>query len=201
MSPAAPPFDAVLVLGKGLGSEPERALRELRARAAAASAAARAGVLPIYSLEARLKQQIRPGCEIMADLLLELGVPMARIRRRQLSYSTVDEALHMRQLAGVHGVQRVLVVTSAYHVARSRRLFHRIMGPERAAVHGSLGLLSMAEPEEREWILAGEPHQATLRGEGRVERLLTTAETLARPLSARLALHLESRAGRWLRRP
>jgi len=189
------PFDAVLVLGKAVGREPPRCHRELKARAAAASAAHRAGAGTVISLEARLRGQERAGSAIVAEHLAALGVPAARVVLRQSSRSTRDEAIQGAALAEELGLRQLLVVTSAYHVPRARQIFDEVAGRDRATVHGTMGLLRFANPTERGWILDGEPCASTIRSEGRVEAGLLAAEAALGWLPSRLRWALESRAG------
>ncbi len=189
------PFDAVLVLGKGLRRDRERGLRELRARSAAASAAVRAGAGRALSLEAKLEGQDREGSAIVAENLATLGVPAEKTVLRQRSRSTRDEAVLARDLARELGIQRLLVVTSAYHVPRSRQLFEEVLGPRAVSVHGTAALLALANDAERRWILAGEPTIATMAAEARIERLLLTAEAALAPLPRPLRWKIESFAG------
>ncbi len=189
------PFEAVLVLGKAEGRDAERCRRELRARAAAASAAQRAGATTVLSLEARLRGQPRAGSAIVADHLAALQVPTDRVVLRETSRSTRDEAVQAAALVEQLGLGPLLVVTSAYHVPRARMIFAEVLGGRRATVHGSMGLYALANAREREWIVAGEPDTDTLRREGRIERLLLAAEATIGMLPRGLRWRLESTAG------
>ncbi|GDX83291.1 hypothetical protein LBMAG42_51020 [Deltaproteobacteria bacterium] len=190
-------FDAVLVMGKELRRDPERARRELRARAAAASAAVRAGASFVASLEAKLAGQDESGCDLMFDLLRELGVPEAAIVRASLTRSTREEAVLGTSLFEERGVQRGLVLTARYHVPRTRRLFREAHAP--AEVHAPEGLWRWANERERAWIREGEPDAAAMGAEGRTEALFSLLEGALRPLPVALAGMIEIRAGAWLR--
>ncbi len=189
------PFQAVLVLGKAMGREPQRADRELRARAAAAAASQRAGAHMVLSLEARLRGQERAGSAVVADHLSTLGVPAGRMVLREISRSTRDEALHAASVQQELGLGPLLVVTSSYHVPRARQVFGEVLGAQRATVHGTMALYSLANATERQWILAGEPSHDTLCREARVERGLQAAEASIALLPAGLRWRLESWAG------
>jgi len=189
------PFEAVLVLGKAEGRDAERCRRELRARAAAASAAQRAGATMVLSLEARLRGQPRAGSAIVADHLTTLQVPSERVVLRETSRSTRDEAVHAATVIDELGLGPLLVVTSAYHVPRAKHIFREVMGDRRATVHGSMGLYALGNATEREWILQGEPDADTLRHEGRVERLLLAAEASIGMLPRQVRWRMESWAG------
>lgn len=190
-------FDGVLVLGKELRRDPERARRELAARAAAAAAAVRAGAPFVATLEAKLDGQAESGAALMRGLLLELGVPAAKLLVRDVSRSTREEAWIGTAVFAEHRVRRGLVITAGYHVARSRRLFAEALAP--AEVHAPMALWRWADARERAWIAAGEPDAAALQAERRVELTFGALETCLRPLPVGLRTMLEVRAGGWFR--
>ncbi len=189
------PFQAVLVLGKAVGQDAERCHAELRARAAAASAAYRAGARTVLNLEAKLRRQEQAGSDIVAEYLDALGVSASDIVLRQTSRSTRDEAVQAAALVEQLGLAPLLVITSAYHVPRARRIFEDVLGPQQVSVHGTMAPYALANPTERAWILAGEPTIGTMRRERRVERGLLAAEASLRMLPAGLRWRLESWAG------
>lgn len=191
------PFDGVLILGKHLGRDTERRTLELRARAAAASAAIRAGARQVATLEALLTHQPRSGSTIVVEWLRELGVPDSAIYARDWTCSTREEVVRGVAWFRENDFARGLVITAAYHVERTRRLF-RQAGFE-AIIQTPEGLWRFANPKERAWIAAGAPSEATLRAEGRVEALLSTAELLVRSLPGPIRDDVEIRAGRALR--
>lgn len=206
-------FDAVVVLGKEMRHEPERAMRELRARAAAAAAVHRATGATIATLEARLRGQARTGSQIVADLLSELGVSSTAVYREDQTRSTREEVARTLDLTAARSWKRILVVTARYHIPRVRRLFTDEIGAtgrrapladrgdQRAcihvAVHGPPAVLRCASEVERSWILAGEPSDATMRQECRAELVLSTLARAIQPLPFRR--ELEVQAGAWLR--
>ncbi len=192
-------FDAVQILGKELRRDPERALRELRARSAAASVALRRGARFALSLEAPLRGQREAGSQIVARLLAELGVPEQVILLDETTRSTREEALHGCRWAEQRGWGRVLVVTTAYHVPRARRQFEEAFGPGRVAVHAPEALLRGATPLERRWIEAGSPTADAFRAELAIEALLANLARGVSLLPSRLRWELEVRAGAALR--
>lgn len=56
---------------------------------------------------------------------IERGVPRERIAVIGAVGNTADEAEQLRRYAAQHGIKRVLLVTSAWHMPRSMRLFKR----------------------------------------------------------------------------
>lgn len=191
------PFDGVLILGKHIGRDTGRRTFELRARAAAASAAWRAGARQVATLEALLTQQPRSGSTIVVEWLRELGMPEDAIYARDWTCSTREEVVRGVAWFRENDFRRGLVITASYHVERVRRLF-RQAGFE-AIIQTPEGLWRFANARERDWIVAGTPSDATLRTEGLAEAVLSTAELLVRPLPPVLRDDLEIRAGRALR--
>ncbi|MFZ5477888.1 MAG: YdcF family protein, partial [Myxococcota bacterium] len=180
--------------GKELRRDPERARRELAARAAAASAAWRAGAPFVATLEARLRGQHASGSAIVVDLLDRLGVPREAVVVDERTRSTREEAVAGTELFGARGCRRPLVVTARYHVPRARRLFDDVGGGF-AAVFPPEALWRFANATERAWIAAGEPDARAMADECRVEAVLSTlARTLA-PLPVPVRSRVEIAAG------
>lgn len=165
-------FDAVMILGKELRRYPDRAMRELRARSAAASVALRHGVGCAVALEAPLVGQDRAGSAVVCDLLGELGVAPQRVVRDERTRSTREEAVEARRLCRERGWRRLLVVTAAYHGPRAFRHFEEALGPGRFALTSPGGLLRGATPTERLWIEQGEPDAQAWAEERPAERVL-----------------------------
>jgi uncharacterized SAM-binding protein YcdF (DUF218 family) len=188
------PFDAVLIFGKHVGEDPDRNGRELRARAAAAAAAWRAGCPRIATLEARLRGQEDSGSTLVTRWLHELGVPDSAIYARDWTCSTREEVVRGAAWLQETGARTALALTARYHVERVRRLFAEagvivtVQTPE--------GLWRDANPTERAWIDAGVPDADTLRREGAVELRFALLEALVRPLPYRIRADLEIAAGR-----
>ncbi len=189
--------DAVLIMGKELLRDPERARRELAARAAAASAALRCGAEVIYTLEARLRGQERSGSHIVREYLLELGVPEDRIVARAQTRCTREEAREGAALVRSRGHRRLGVITASYHVPRTRLYFSRELGPGQFEVVAPENFIQRARPAERVWIEAGTPSAQTLEREGRLESALLLAGRIAGRLPA--GRRLEAAAAALLR--
>jgi hypothetical protein len=188
-------FDAVMILGKELRRYPERARRELAARAAGASVALRHGVPRVVALEAPLVGQDRAGSAVVCELLAELGVPADRVLRDERTRSTREEAVEARRLCLEQGWRRLLVLTAAYHGPRAFRQFEEALGPGRFALTTPSALLRGAGPAERAWIEAGEPDAQAWAEERRVERLLGAMAAGLAWLPAPLRWQVEVQAG------
>lgn len=191
------PFDAVLVLGKELRRDPERARRELRARAAAASAAWRHGARRIYTLEARLRGQEQSGSALVASYLAELGVPAEALVVDNQTRSTREEVVEAGRRFAADGVARPLAITARYHAHRAQRLFDE--EGLRAAVQTPEGLWRFADARERAWIREGEPDEAVMAAEARIERLIGLFGLPLAPLPLAVRRRAEIQAGSWLR--
>ena len=192
-------FDGVLVLGKELRRDRGRALRELRARSAAAAIALRQGAAAVASLEAPLVGQEQAGSAIVAAFLRELGVPQQSIILAEQTRSTREEAIAGCAMARDRGWRRTLVITARYHVPRARMLMEEHFGRSAVSVHAPEALLRAATATERAWILAGSPSAAALAAEAPVERVLHGLARVLRPLPDALRWSLEVRAGAALR--
>jgi uncharacterized SAM-binding protein YcdF (DUF218 family) len=189
--------DALLVLGKELRRDPERARRELAARSAAAAVAWRCWRSPILALEGVLRGQEEPGCDIVRRELVALGVPADQITARPWTCSTREEVLRSVELLDQVKGRRMLAITAAYHVPRTRRYFRQIQRPVRVA--SPEAFLRGATQQERQQILAGTPDAHTLELERQTERKLDRMEALVGFLPDSVAWRLEVRSGRWFR--
>ncbi len=190
-------MDGILVLGKELRGDPERARNELGARAAAASVAWRHSGGQVFTLEGVLRGQGRAGCEIVREMLIELGVSEADIVPKPWTCSTREEVLLSKKLLEEADGHSLGVVTSAYHVPRSRRYFNQcgVAG----WVHAPEAFLKRATAQERAWILSGTPSAEALMEEEEVERRLNRVESLLGVLPDGLSWGTEVRIGRMFR--
>jgi uncharacterized SAM-binding protein YcdF (DUF218 family) len=186
----------ILVLGKELRTDPERALRELKARAAAASAIyrARAGHLSrILALEACEPSRLS-GALLVKELLLELEVPAARLLIAPSTWSTRAEA----QTACTLAAGPLLALTTSYHVPRARRIFAE-SGPPQSIVHAPEGFYRLANAKEAQWMLEGIPDAKVLKEESSRETLFSSLEALVSPFPILLKTRLEILAAKQLR--
>jgi uncharacterized SAM-binding protein YcdF (DUF218 family) len=63
--------------------------------------------------------------EDMADLLMMLGVPEQAIWQESLSRNTYENALYSREFLEQKGIDKILLVTSAFHMPRAVMLFEQ----------------------------------------------------------------------------
>lgn len=139
--PDPPPFDARGVPGRGtaivvLGGGDERvrgwngAMTRLeRSEAARVLEAARVfhivspdWVISSGGTDAAYPDSV-PSSIAMSDALIELGVPLDRIRLESLSRDTHDEAVQIAPMLSALRVDRVVLVTSTVHMRRSLGTF------------------------------------------------------------------------------
>ena len=127
---ATPTADAIVVLGGAVGGpEPPRITLDLTDAADRVLHAARlyrAGKAPVIVISGGaipwLGSDI-PEAGSIQSLLEEWGVPGASILTESASRNTYENAVFTRQLLAAHGLQRVLLVTSAMHMPRALATF------------------------------------------------------------------------------
>ncbi|MCB9759526.1 MAG: YdcF family protein [Alphaproteobacteria bacterium] len=188
-------IDGIMILGKELRRYPQRARRELRARAAAASVAVREGARVVFTLEACLRGQPLSGSRIVADMLAELGVPVGRIVLGERTRSTREEALEGLAGARAHGLRRLGVITASYHLPRARRYFEEVFPVGHVTVVTPEAFLQRARGLERRWILEGIPDAAVMRQERPIELALSAVGAALAPLPEPLRWQVEVRTG------
>ena len=88
-------------------------------------------------------------------LLLEAGVPADHIVEFAVSRNTVDDALAARPIVEKHGVSRLVVVSSDFHLDRVTFVFTEVF-PDRALRFLGAPHLASCTPEERDQLLAHE---------------------------------------------
>jgi uncharacterized SAM-binding protein YcdF (DUF218 family) len=112
-------FDAIVVAGAPVwrGGVPSKALRR---RTLAAVELWKAGHAPLLVLTGGLGQHAPPEARAAAALARENGVPESALRIEDRSRNTIENAAFSRELIGE---KRVLVVTDAYHVLRSKLIY------------------------------------------------------------------------------
>lgn len=68
---------------------------------------------------------------VMKRLLVELGVPAEHVVEEPMAMTTVDNVVYVYEIVESLGIERIMVVTAAYHLDRARALFlyMRHLGP------------------------------------------------------------------------
>ena len=195
-------FDAVMVMGKELRLDPERGRFELAARAAAASAVLREmqGRGRALSLEATLRGQEESGSQIVQKFWLELGVATEQMVLRNQTYSTRQEAMLASALMESLEIDRIAVFTASYHLERTRMVFAEHLDLHRFCVLPPEATLRIANPQERDWILAGAVSAEALDFERARERRWSTLSGGMQWLGQTPRWRLECWMGRVLRR-
>jgi uncharacterized SAM-binding protein YcdF (DUF218 family) len=114
--------DAIVVIGGD--HKPERLKK--------AVALYEAGFAPIVIISAGVKVleggKLMAEADVMYQQALALGLPPEVIILERQSQSTVENAIYTRQICNQNHYNSVLLVTSAYHSRRAKRIFHEIYG-------------------------------------------------------------------------
>ena len=122
-----PTVDAIVLLGGAMrgdthmGTLPD--LNQQADRLVHAVALYRAGKAPLLLLTGGGSSEDRPEAEQMQDLLRVMGVPDQAMLLETQSRNTHDNAVYTAQMLKARGLQRVLLVTSAFHMRRAEALF------------------------------------------------------------------------------
>ncbi len=66
-----------------------------------------------------------PESQLMAELLMMLGVPESAIWQESVSRNTYENALYSYEYLQEKGIRRIVLVTSAFHMPRSVMLFEQ----------------------------------------------------------------------------
>jgi uncharacterized SAM-binding protein YcdF (DUF218 family) len=121
------PADAIVLLGGAMrGDTHMGTLPDLNQRAdrlVYAVALYKAGKAPVLVLTGGGVEGARTEAEQMKDLLEVMGVPSQHVLLEKKSRNTHDNAVYSAQLLKARGMDRILLVTSAYHMRRSLALF------------------------------------------------------------------------------
>ena len=125
-----PEADAIVVLG-GVVNAPEQAVHEydLNQRADRllhARRLYRAGKAPWIIVSGGGGEGRVPEADLMAAVLVELGVPAAAIVREAQSRNTRQNAMLTRAVTERRGFHRILLVTSAFHMKRALATFRAV---------------------------------------------------------------------------
>ena len=83
--------------------------------------------------------------QAMARRALEAGVPETAITTENLSRTTAENALNTSKFIADHSLERIILVTSAYHQRRASLEFSSILGP---TVH----IINHPVPHDKQWV-------------------------------------------------
>ena len=121
MLPAVPaPYDAIVVLGCRVPQEAEGALR--RRANTAARVFHDSGARCVIASGGRRWHGV-PEASALRDLLVESGVPAARVVRELWSLSTIENACYTTELLRAASLRRIALVTCDWHMRRALACF------------------------------------------------------------------------------
>lgn len=121
--------DAIVLLGGGVQPSsidyPRPTPRSANDRVRHAARLFKAGRAPVLVLSGGSSRQLFTSteAEAMRELLLELGVPASAMLLEDRSMNTRENAAYTAELLRTRGIHRILLVTSAWHMARAEALF------------------------------------------------------------------------------
>lgn len=119
--PPAQNYDAIVVLGAQVKADGSLSL-QLQWRLDAAFEAWQKEESLIVTCGAQGENEPAPEALVMRDYLMGLGVPEEMILTDESSFNTRQNIRHAAELLKGHDVQRVLIVTSDYHLPRAMAL-------------------------------------------------------------------------------
>lgn len=128
---AQPLADAIVVLGGATRERqvprPTHEMNEAGDRLLYAVRLWRAGVAPrilvtggVVGIQGPAGQ---PEADMMADILVAMGVPEEAILKERASQNTIQNAENSREILAAEGIERIVLVTSAMHMPRSAAIF------------------------------------------------------------------------------
>jgi uncharacterized SAM-binding protein YcdF (DUF218 family) len=71
-----------------------------------------------------------PEARVMLGQARELGLPEDALNLEQASRSTYENAIYTKAVCQSRGIRSILLVTSAYHSRRARRIFNEVFAPD-----------------------------------------------------------------------
>jgi uncharacterized SAM-binding protein YcdF (DUF218 family) len=121
------PADAIVLLGGAMRGDTHMGilpdLNEQADRLVYAAALYKAEKAPLILLTGGAPQGVRTEAQQMKDLLEIMGVPARDLLLENVSRDTHDNAIYSALLLKARGMQRILLVTSAFHMRRAVALF------------------------------------------------------------------------------
>ncbi|MCP3869384.1 MAG: YdcF family protein [Gammaproteobacteria bacterium] len=119
--------DAIVVLGGAVGeidySRSLFSLSDASDRVLHGLRLYKAGRAPLLILSGGSAPGVVPEAEVMVQILAELGVPRGSMLSETKSRNTYENAVYTRELMRDRGIERVLLVTSAFHMGRALATF------------------------------------------------------------------------------
>jgi len=121
--------DAIVLLGGALRGDPRMGilpdLNQYADRLVHAVALYRAGKAPLVLLTGGSAPGSRSEAHLMQDVLAVMGMPTEALILEDQSADTHDNAVNSARLLKERGLDRILLVTSAFHMPRALPLFRK----------------------------------------------------------------------------
>ena len=86
----------------------------------------KAGKAPLLILTGGNAEGLQPESEAMAEFITFMGIPEKKIILESKSRNTVQNGENCRPIFKKHGVKKILLVTSAYHIRRAQAIFKNL---------------------------------------------------------------------------
>jgi uncharacterized SAM-binding protein YcdF (DUF218 family) len=118
------PANAIVVIGGDHKPERMRQVAELFRQGYAPLIIISAGTIVLEG------DQHIPEAQVMYRQACELGLPKEVLVMEQVSKSTYENAVQTKAICQANGIRSILLVTSAYHSRRARRLFQEVYSPK-----------------------------------------------------------------------
>lgn len=83
--------------------------------------------------------------EAMARRAVAAGVPVSAIITEELSRTTAENALHTSKFIADQSIEKIILVTSAYHQRRASLEFGAILGP-------TVTIINHPVPTDKQWV-------------------------------------------------
>src|SRR3989338_1963789 len=125
--------DVIIILGGGI--EPDGSLPEIpKLRIIKGAELFRDGIAPKIIMSGNYgfwleKEPIRPEAEAMKEYAVSLGVPEGGILKEDISKDTIGNAYFCKiNFLETNNWHNVVIVTSDYHIPRTRYIFEKVLG-------------------------------------------------------------------------
>ncbi len=128
--------DAMVVLGNKVERDGTPSPR-LQRRLDCALRLYREGLAPVIIVSGGLGREGYPEAEVMRGTLLEAGIPASAILVDQDGTDTFSTARNTKRIMSEQGLESVLVVSSFYHILRTRMVFARFGFKDVSSAHAT----------------------------------------------------------------